>query len=162
MVARQHHLIGPVMEQPQYNMLVRQKVEVDYAKIYSTVGLGTTIWSPLASGILSGKYNDGFPTDTRLNIEGLDWLKDSLLVEENLNKVRKITALAKEWSVSPAVLAISWCLKNPNVSTVILGASKASQLQENFKALEFYHRLSDAMMLQIEAILQNKPKAPEY
>lgn len=162
MAAQRYNLIGPSMEQPQYNMLVRQKVEVEFSQIYKTVGLGTTIWSPLASGVLSGKYNGGFPKDTRLNIEGLDWLKDALLVEENLNKVRKITALAAELGTSPAVLAIAWCLKNPNVSTVILGASKASQLTENFKALAFQHSLSDQIINQIEAILNNKPKAPEY
>lgn len=162
MAAQRYNLIGPVMEQPQYNMLVRQKVEVEFAQIYKTVGLGTTIWSPLASGVLSGKYNDGFPKDTRLNIEGLDWLKDGLLVEENLNKIRKITALAKELGTSPAVMAISWCLKNPNVSTVILGASKPAQLKENFAALEFQYKLTDQVISQIETILNNKPKAPEY
>lgn len=160
--AQRYNLISPVMEQPQYNMLVRQKVEVEFAQIYKTVGLGTTIWSPMASGVLSGKYNDGFPKDTRLNIEGLDWLKDGLLVEENLNKVRKIAVLAKELGTSPAVLAISWCLKNPNVSTVILGASKTSQLKENFAALEFQYKLTDQVISQIETILNNKPKAPEY
>ncbi len=162
MVAQRHHLIGPVMEQPQYNMLVRSKVEVEFAQIYKTVGLGTTIWSPLASGILSGKYNDGFPNDTRLNIEGLDWLKDSLLVQENLTKVKKITLLAHELGTSAPVLAIAWCLKNPNVSTVILGASKTSQLQENFKALDFQVKLTDEVMTKIEEVLGNKPKAPEY
>jgi Predicted oxidoreductases (related to aryl-alcohol dehydrogenases) len=162
MAAQRYNLIGPAMEQPQYNMLVRNKVEVEFSQIYKTVGLGTTIWSPLASGVLSGKYNDGFPNDTRLNIEGLDWLKDSVLVQENLTKVKSLTTLANELGTSPAVLSIAWCLKNPNVSTVILGASKTSQLQENFKALEFQSKLTEPVMNKIEEILNNKPKAPEY
>lgn len=136
MVARQHHLIGPVMEQPQYNMLERARVEVEYAQLYKTVGLGTTIWSPLASGVLTGKYNAGFVEDTRLSILGMDWLKESALQEEKLEKSRKLTAFAKELGVSLPVLAIAWCLKNQHVSTVILGASKKAQLQENFNALD--------------------------
>src|SRR5688572_1099798 len=136
MVAQRYHLIGPTMEQPQYNMLHRTKVEVEYAQIYKTVGLGTTIWSPLASGILTGKYNDGFPKETRLGIEGLEWLKDQTLVEENLKRVKKLSVFAKEIGLSMPLLALAWCLKNENVSTVILGASSTQQLEENFKALE--------------------------
>jgi voltage-dependent potassium channel beta subunit len=162
MVAKQNHLIGPVMEQPQYNLLERQKVEVEYAQIYKTVGLGTTIWSPLASGVLSGKYNNGFPTDTRLGIEGLEWLKDRTLADANLAKVRKLTAFAKELGLPLPVLAIAWCLKNENVSTVILGASKTSQLTENFKAQEAKKQLTDEVMKKIEEIISNKPKHPDY
>lgn len=162
MVARQYNLIGPVMEQPQYNMLERSKVEVEYSQIYQTVGLGTTIWSPLASGILTGKYNDGFPSDTRLNIEGLEWLKDRVLAEENLQRVRRLSSFAAEMGVSMAKLAIAWCLKNPNVSTVILGASKLSQLEENLKALEVVPMLTDEVMGKIEELLDNTPPRPAF
>lgn len=161
-VAERHSLIGPTMEQPQYNMLERQKVEVDYLKIYKTYGLGTTIWSPLASGVLSGKYNSGFQNDTRLGIPGMEWLKDRSLVEVNLDKSRRLAGLAKELGLSQAVMSIAWCLKNENVSTVILGASKVEQLKENFKALEARSRLTDDVMERIEQILDNKPKQPDY
>lgn len=161
-IAERYHLIGPAMEQPQYNMLVRDKVEVEYSQIYKTVGLGTTIWSPLASGVLTGKYNDGFPDDTRLGIEGLEWLKDQALAEENLGRVRELSALAKELGTTMPLLAIAWCLKNDNVSTVILGASKTSQLEENFKAFEVVSLLTDEVMDRIELILKNKPEHPVF
>ncbi|MEM7110605.1 MAG: aldo/keto reductase, partial [Bacteroidota bacterium] len=161
-VAERYNLIGPTMEQPQYNMLVRDKVEVEYSQIYKTVGLGTTVWSPLASGILSGKYNDGFPDDTRLGIEGLGWLKDRTLAEENLNKVKKVSELAKELELSTALLAIAWCLKNEDVSTVILGASKTNQLEENLKAFDAMHRLTDEVMGRIDELLENKPEHPPF
>jgi voltage-dependent potassium channel beta subunit len=160
--AQRYNLIGPTMEQPQYNMLCRDKVEVEYSQIYKTVGLGTTIWSPLASGVLTGKYNDGFPTDTRLGIEGMDWLKDRTLTTENIEKARKLAAFAKELGLSLPILAIAWCLKNENVSTVILGASKTNQLIENFKALEAKQKLTTEVMVKIELILGNKPKASDY
>ncbi|GAA0893353.1 aldo/keto reductase [Fulvivirga kasyanovii] len=162
MVARQYNLIGPTMEQPQYNMFVRNKVEVEYSQIYKTVGLGTTIWSPLASGVLTGKYNDGFPEGTRLGIEGLEWLKDRSLAEENLAKVKKLTGLSKELGMSMPLLALAWCLKNDDVSTVILGASKKEQLQENLKALEAKEKLTAEVMEKIESILANKPEHPVY
>lgn len=162
MVAQRYSLIGPVMEQPQYNLLERHKVEVEYAQLYNGVGLGTTIWSPLASGILTGKYNDGIPAETRLGIEGLGWLKDQTLVEANLERTRKISRLAKELDMSMPVLAIAWCLKNPNVTTVILGASKTSQLIENFKALEAKEQLTEEVMNRIDELLGNRPKAPVY
>ncbi|MFZ1806011.1 MAG: aldo/keto reductase [Cyclobacteriaceae bacterium] len=162
MVAQRYNLIGPVMEQPQYNMLVRQRVEVEYSQLYKTVGLGTTIWSPLASGVLSGKYNDGFPTDTRLGIEGLDWLKERSFAEGNLPRAKKLAVLSKELGMSMPVLALAWCLKNPNVSTVILGASKIEQLKENFKAIEAQTQLSVEVMEKIEAVLDNKPEQPQF
>ncbi|MEM6525041.1 MAG: aldo/keto reductase [Bacteroidota bacterium] len=161
-VAERYNLIGPTMEQPQYNMLVRDKVEVEYSQIYKTVGLGTTIWSPLASGILSGKYNDGFPEGTRLSIEGLEWLKDRTLAEENLKRVKKVSELANELGLSMALLAIAWCLKNKDVSTVILGASKTSQLEENLKAFDAMHLLTDEVMEQIDGLLENKPVHPPF
>jgi voltage-dependent potassium channel beta subunit len=162
MVARQYNLIGPVMEQPQYNMLERAKVEVEYSQIYHTIGLGTTIWSPLASGILTGKYNEGFPSDTRLNIEGLEWLKDRVLAEENLQRVRRLGAFANELGVSMAKLAIAWCLKNPNVSTVILGASKLHQLEENLQAMDVLPMLTEEVMGKIEELLANTPPKPAF
>ena len=151
------------MEQPQYNMVTRDKVEVEFSQIYKTVGLGTTIWSPLASGLLTGKYNQKKqPKDTRLGMEGLEWLRDKTLVKENLKKVEKLEKLAKELKLSLPVLAIAWCLKNENVSTVMLGASKTSQLKENFKAVEAKTKLTEDVMEKIEKILDNKPTAPTF
>ncbi len=162
MVAKQYNLIGPTMEQPQYNMFHREKIEVEYKQIYKTVGLGTTIWSPLASGILTGKYNDGMPEKTRLSMDGLEWLKDANLVEKNLKKVRQLTQLAEKMGTSMPKLAIAWCLKNPNVSTVILGASKASQLKETLSAIEDVEKLDDQLMTEIEEILDNAPQHPAF
>ena len=155
-VAKQYNLIGPTMEQPQYNMLTRKKVEVEYFKLFRDYKLGSTIWSPLASGILTGKYNDGFPNDTRLNMDGLEWLKDRTLSQKNLEKVKSLTAFAKELGVSMNKLSIAWCLKNPNVSTAISGASKRIQLEDNLKALEVLPLLTDEVMQKIDDILENK------
>ncbi|MBL1233751.1 MAG: aldo/keto reductase [Flavobacteriales bacterium] len=163
MVAKQYNLIGPTMEQPQYNMLHRQKVEVEYSQIYKTVGLGTTIWSPLASGVLTGKYNQkAQPKDTRLVMEGMDWLKDTVVTKENLDKVAQLEKIAKKLGLSLPVLAITWCLKNENVSTVMLGASKLSQLEENFKAIEAKAKLTPEVMEEIENALNNKPVHPIF
>ncbi len=162
MVAKQYNLIGPTMEQPQYNMLHREKVEVEYNQIYKTVGLGTTIWSPLASGILSGKYNDGMPESTRLSMDGLEWLKDANLVDEKLQKVREMTKLAQEVGLSMPKFAIAWCLKNPNVSTVILGASKAAQLKETLTTMDDLDKLTPEILEKVEGILDNKPAFPAF
>lgn len=162
MVAKQYNLIGPTMEQPQYNMFHRDKVEVEYSQIYKTVGLGTTIWSPLASGILTGKYNSGMPEGTRLGMEGMEWLKDRNLVDANLKKVNTLTSLAGDLGMSVAQLAITWCLKNPDVSTVILGASKTAQLEENLKTLDFQAKLTPEVMEKIEGILGNTPARPDF
>ncbi|MBQ19642.1 MAG: aldo/keto reductase [Flavobacteriales bacterium] len=163
MVAKQYNLIGPTMEQPQYNMLHRQKVEVEYSQIYKTVGLGTTIWSPLASGVLTGKYNQkAQPKDTRLVMEGMDWLKDTVVTKENLDKVAQLEKIAKKLGLSLPVLAITWCLKNENVSTVMLGASKLSQLEENFKAIEAKAKLTPEVMEEIEKALNNQPIHPVF
>ncbi|MFM8964273.1 MAG: aldo/keto reductase, partial [Sphingomonadales bacterium] len=129
---------------------------------YKTVGLGTTTWSPLASGILSGKYNDQFPNGTRLGMEGLEWLKERNLTQERITAVLGLTELAKELGLSLPVMSLAWCLKNPNVSTVILGASKLVQLQENMKALGAQELLTPAVMNRIEDILNNKPIFPAY
>lgn len=162
MFAKQNHLIGPIVEQPEYNMFVRNKVEVEYAQIYKTVGLGTTVWSPLASGILSGKYNAQFPDGTRLGMEGLEWLKERNLTQERIKAVLELTNLAKELKLSLPVMSLAWCLKNPNVSTVILGASKLPQLQENMQALAAQELLTSEIMQRIESILNNKPEFPAY
>ncbi len=162
MVAERYNLIGPTMEQPQYNMLVRRKVEVEYSQIYKTVGLGTTIWSPLASGFLTGKYIGKNADDFRLKRDELDWLAEILLVQENFTKVEKLKNLADELGISLPQLGVLWCLKNPNVSTVILGASKTHQLEENLKSLEYKHLITDEVMENIESILANKPNHPQY
>lgn len=161
--AERYRLIGPLMEQPQYNMFHRKNFEVNYAQLYKNYGLGTTIWSPLASGLLTGKYNDGLPPeDTRLTIEGMDWLKERTLVQENIEKVRKLAPLAAELGMSLPVMALAWCLKNPHVSTVILGASKLAQLEENMKALAATELLTPEVMGRIEGILENKPEQPMF
>mgnify|MGYP006072135387 CR=1 FL=1 len=162
MVAERYNLIGPTMEQPQYNMLHRDKVEVEYDQIYKTVGLGTTIWSPLGSGILTGKYNDGMAEKTRLSMDGMEWLKDKSLVDENLEKVRNLTVLAKEIGTTMPKLAIAWCLKNENVSTAILGASKVSQLEETLTAMDDVQLLTTEVMEKIDGILDNEPFRPAF
>ncbi|GAB5555864.1 MAG: aldo/keto reductase [Schleiferiaceae bacterium] len=162
MIAKQYNLIGPTMEQPQYNMLHRDKVEVEYSQIYKTVGLGTTIWSPLASGLLTGKYSGGLKDDFRLNRDELSWLKDRTLVEATLKKIDKIVDLAKELGTSAARLAVAWTLVNPNVSTTILGASRVSQLEENLKAMDDVALLTPEVLEKIEGILQNKPNHPPF
>jgi aryl-alcohol dehydrogenase-like predicted oxidoreductase len=162
MFAKQNHLIGPVVEQPQYNMLVRDKVEVEYSQIYKTVGLGTTIWSPLASGFLTGKYNFNQTDNSRLEREELDWLSQRLRTEENFNRVNELNKLAQDLGTTLPKMAIAWCLKNPDVSTVILGASKEQQLIENLTAHEVVHLLTAEVMESIEAILKNTPIRPQF
>ena len=162
MVARDNRLIGPVMEQPQYNMFNRDKVEVEYSQIYKTVGLGTTIWSPLSSGILTEKYLNKFPEGTRLGIEGLHWLKERELTEERLNTIRELNKLAKDMGTTLPKLAVAWTIKNPNVSTAILGASRVEQLEENLKSLDTLELITPDVDEKIESILGNKPVHPPY
>lgn len=163
MVAKQYNLIGPTMEQPQYNMFHRQKVEVDFSQIYKTVGLGTTIWSPLASGVLTDKYLDNnMPEDTRLTMEGMEWLKERALNEERLNKVRGLKKIAGELGTSVAKLAVAWCLSNPNVSTVILGASKLHHLQETLTSFDLLEQLTPDVLEAIEGVLENQPAQPMW
>jgi len=162
MFAKQNHLIGPVMEQPEYNMFARRKVEVEFAQLYKTVGLGTTIWSPLASGILTDKYLNKFPKGTRLGVEGLEWLKEKNLTEDKLAKISLLNELSNDLGVSLPVMSIGWCLKNQNVSTVILGASKMSQLKENMKSIDALNKLDEKAIKQIEDILQNQPEHPTF
>jgi voltage-dependent potassium channel beta subunit len=148
-VAEKHHLHKPVMEQPQYNILERARVEDEYGPLYDDVGLGLTIWSPLASGLLTGKYLDGTPEDSRGALEGYEWVADFAQNDEYVAKVRALKAIADELGCTLAQLAIAWCTKNPRVSTVILGASKVSQLRENLGALDVAEQLDDELMARI-------------
>ena len=153
-IARAHHFVAPTMEQPQYNLLHRERVELEYAPLYREVGLGTTVWSPLASGLLTGKYNDGVPDDARLGQEGYAWLQKWVLGDSDSRRVeraRAFTNLAKELGVAPAPLAIAWCLRNPHVSTVLLGATRTEQLLQNLEALELVERFDDATWSRLEA-----------
>lgn len=161
-VAADYRLIGPSVEQPEYNLFNRHKLENDYLQVFKNVGLGTTIWSPLASGLLTGKYNNGIPEDARLSIPGFEWLKDRTFVEEKLNKVRAYQQLADELGCSMAALSIAWCVKNPNVTTAILGATKRHQLEENLKALNVLPLLTEEIMTKIDSIFGTKPVLPEY
>ena len=161
-VAEHYRLIGPVMEQPQYNLFERNKIEKEFLQIYKTVGLGTTIWSPLASGLLSGKYNNGIPKNSRFALKGFDWLKERWVDEDKLKKVKKLSELANKLGVSTASLSIAWCIKNPNVSTAILGATKKEQLLDNLSALDTAAKLTPDIMDKIEAIFKTKPVLPEF
>jgi len=160
--AAQYGLIGPSVEQPQYNLLERDKVENEYLTIFNTVGMGTTIWSPLASGLLTGKYNDGIPENSRFALEGFDWLKDQWMVDNKLSKVRQLSDIAREFDTSLATLAIAWCIKNPNVTTAILGATKKEQLLQNLKALEVLPKLAPEVIQRIDDTVQTKPKLPAF
>lgn len=155
--ARQLNLEGPAVEQPQYNMFERQKMESELLTLFNNIGMGTTIWSPLASGLLTGKYNDGIPEDSRLGMEGFEWLKDRTLSEERIEMVRKLQSVAGKLDTSLATLAVAWCIRNPQVTTAILGATKESQLTENLKAIALYPDLNIEIMEEIEEILKNKP-----
>lgn len=156
--AEKNHLVGPVMEQPQYNMLWRDKMEMEFQLLFRDFGMGTTIWSPLASGLLSGKYNDADPKDARFSMENIEWLRNRLLVEDNIRKVKLLKSLADKLGTTLPKLSIAWCLRNPNVSTVILGASKTSQLIENLKSLEVLPLMTDEVMEEIDQITGTKPK----
>ncbi len=162
-IARANHLIGPTMEQPEYNLFHRQKVEADFLPLYDEFGLGTTIWSPLASGILTGKYNHGIPVDSRMNVQGYEWLRrrfEGKEGKEQVQKVRQLEPIAKKLNCSLAQLSLAWCLTNPHVSTVILGSSKKSQLEENLKALPLVPQLTPSILEEIEAAVANKPEGP--
>jgi voltage-dependent potassium channel beta subunit len=163
-VARQYNLVPPTIEQPQYNLFARQKVESDYLPLYDLVGLGTTIWSPLASGILTGKYNTGIPADSRLNLPGYEWLKGRLQTPEGKQQIAKAVALeklAKTAGMSLTHMSLLWCLENPNVSTVILGASRLEQLKDNLAALDHKNKMTPDLVAEIEKIVDNKPEVPE-
>lgn len=156
--AEKNHLVAPVMEQPQYNMLWRDKMEMEFQLLFRDFGMGTTIWSPLASGLLSGKYDDADPKDARFSMDNIEWLRNRLLVEDNIRKVKLLKSLADRLNTTLPKLSIAWCLRNPNVSTVILGASKTSQLVENLTALEAVPLMTDEVMEEIDQISGTKPK----
>jgi voltage-dependent potassium channel beta subunit len=163
-VARSLNLTPPSMEQPQYNLFVREKVERDYLPLYELMGLGTTIWSPLYSGLLTGKYNDGIPADSRMNLPGYEWLKEKAQSPEGrsqLEGVKKLAGLAGEIGLPVHHMALLWCLANPHVSTVILGASRRSQLEDNLAALKHKDKLTPDALQAIDRILDNKPVPPE-
>ncbi|GAC29705.1 potassium channel beta subunit family protein [Brumicola pallidula] len=163
-IAKQEHLTAPTMEQPQYNLLHRDKVDGEFNTLYEEFGMGTTIWSPLASGLLTGKYNDGIPDDSRLALPGYEWLRDLWTSEDGkkkLEKIRQLSILSKELDISMTHLSIAWCLKNPNVSTVILGASRLSQLTDNLGAMNAVAKLTPEVIARIETIVANKPAAAE-
>jgi voltage-dependent potassium channel beta subunit len=163
-VARQYGLTPPTMEQPQYNMFHRDRVEREYHRLYAEVGLGTTIWSPLASGILTGKYRDGVPGGSRFELPDYQWLRESVIDSDEgrarIGKAVELEAIAKDLGTSLTRLALAWCALNPNVSTVILGASRVEQLEENLTALDLVPSLTDDVIERIEGVLQNRPELP--
>lgn len=152
-IADKHHLHKPVVEQPEYNLFHRKRVEVEYARLYDDIGLGLTIWSPLASGLLTGKYAKGMPEDSRGSLKNMAWMQDQLLDADKNARVIKLAEVAKSLGCTTAQLAIAWCLKNPRVSTVITGASRLSQFEENMKALEIAGKLDVPVMTQISDII---------
>ena len=152
-VAKEHHLIGPVMEQPQYNLFHREKVEAEFAPLYDTVGLGITTWSPLASGVLTGKHTIAGDAASRMRFAGLDWLRERELTEDRLRTVDRLKVIAQEVGLALPVFAIAWCLRNPRVSTVILGASRTAQLEENLKAVEAQDLLTPDVLARVEGLL---------
>ena len=157
-IARQYGLTPPTMEQPQYNMFVRERFEKEYAPLYRDLGYGTTIWSPLASGLLTGKYNQGIPADSRASLQGYEWLKNAVITPARVEKVRQLKPLADELDCSLAQLALAWCLRNPHVSSVITGASRAAQVRENMRALDVAAKLTPELIERIEQVLDNRPE----
>jgi aryl-alcohol dehydrogenase-like predicted oxidoreductase len=152
-IADRHHLHKPVMEQPQYNMFVRRRIEVEYVRLFADYGYGATTWSPLASGLLTGKYNNGIPGDSRGNLPGYEWLRDQLTNQNAIAKVKQLQVIAAGLGVTMAQMALAWCLKNTNVNTVITGASHVEQVRENMKALAVVEKLTPDVMMDIEAII---------
>lgn len=151
-IADRHHLHKPQMEQPQYNLFYRDKVEKEYARLYQDIGLGTTTWSPLASGMLTGKYLHGIPKDSRASLTGYEWLQKSVTNPQRLETVKRLAPVAAELGCSLAQLALAWCLKNPHVSTVITGASRPSQVKENMEALAVVPKLTGEVKARIDEI----------
>jgi len=156
-IARQYNLTPPAMEQPQYNMFARERFEKEYDPLYSELGYGTTIWSPLASGLLTGKYNQGIPKDSRAAMKGYEWLQQGI-TPEKIETVKQLQPIADDLGCTLAQLGLAWCLTNPNVSTVITGASRAEQVTENMKALEVAPKLTPEVLERIEGVLGNKPE----
>lgn len=157
-IAERHHLHKPVMEQPEYNMLKRERFEKEYARLFNDYGYGSTTWSPLASGLLTGKYNQGIPAGSRGTLKGYEWLHARLTDSKNIARVAALQPIAVDLGFSTAQLALAWCLKNPHVSTVITGASRVAQIHENMKALDLVPKLTPEVMDRIENSLNNKPQ----
>lgn len=157
-IARQYGLTPPSMEQPQYNMFHRNIFEIEYDSIFKQLGYGTTIWSPLASGVLSGKYANGIPADSRAALPGFDWLQERQITAERIEKVKQLSVIAADLGCTMSQLALAWCLKNSNVSTVITGASRPEQVVENMKAMDVEDKLTPGVMEKIELVLDNKPE----
>ncbi len=160
-IAERHHLHKPVMEQPQYNMFARERFEKEYARLFKDYGYGATIFSPLASGLLTGKYNNGIPDNSRAALKGYEWLHKHVTNPESLAKVKSLQSVAADAGCTIAQLALAWCLKNPNVSTVMTGASRVEQVHENMKALDVVKKLTPEVMEKIEKILANNPNVKE-
>ncbi len=156
-IARRYGLTPPSMEQPQYNMFARERFEKEYAPLYKELGYGTTIWSPLASGLLTGKYNTGIPADSRAALPGYEWLRNNMLKPERIEKVKRLAPIAADLGCTLAQLGLAWCLSNPNVSTVITGATRPAQVHENMAALEVAPKLTEDVLTAIEDVLGNKP-----
>jgi voltage-dependent potassium channel beta subunit len=156
-IARELGLTPPQMEQPQYNMLHRERVEKEYLSLYREIGLGTTTWSPLASGLLTGKYNQGIPKGTRGALEGYDWLREHVITPGNIKLVEALQPIAKELGCTMAQLALAWSRRNDDITTVITGATRPEQVEENMKSLDYVSALTDDVMERIEGLLQNKP-----
>src|SRR5215831_721 len=158
-IAMEHDLTPPQMEQPQYNLLHRERVEKEYMPLYRDIGLGTTIWSPLASGLLSGKYAKGAPSGSRATLKGYEWLRENVMTTENIDKVKKLEPIAKDLDCTLAQLSLAWCLKNPNVSTVLTGASKPEQVTENMKAIEIAPKIDSNVIESIESVFEGQREA---
>jgi voltage-dependent potassium channel beta subunit len=164
-IARQYNLVPPTMEQPQYNMFHRERFEIEYHRLYPEFGLGTTIWSPLASGLLTGKYNGKLKEKTRIDLSGMEWLKEKTIgdsAKSKLEKVDKLINLSKKLDISLPQLALNWCMHQSNVSTIILGASKESQLKENLKSIVTFTKYNLDLNQNIEKILNNKPEISKF
>ncbi|HUY53835.1 MAG TPA: aldo/keto reductase [Candidatus Nanopelagicaceae bacterium] len=153
-IAERHHLHKPAMEQPEYNLFNRVRVEEEYLRLYGECGLGLTTWSPLASGVLTGKYLDGVPADSRAALPGYEWLREELSDPTRNAAVRQLLDLARELDCTPAQLAIAWCARNPHVSSVITGATSVQQVEENLQALALLPKLTDSVLQRIDAIIQ--------
>jgi len=161
-IAETNHLIGPLMEQPQYHMFHRDRVEREYAPLYNEIGLGLTIWSPLASGLLTGKYDNGLIPNTRASLPGMEWLKEELVgasAQPKIDVVKKLKPVAEGLGCTRAQLALAWCLKNPNVSSAITGATRPEQMKENLGALDVLPKLTNGVMREIESLLERAPRA---
>jgi len=159
-IAETNHLIGPLMEQPQYHMFHRDRVEREYAPLYNEIGLGLTIWSPLASGLLTGKYDNGLIPNTRASLPGMEWLKEELVgasAQPKIDVVKKLKPVAEGLGCTRAQLALAWCLKNPNVSSAITGATRPEQMKENLGALDVLPKLTNGVMREIESLLARVP-----